>query len=120
MHTNAVSANDYINFATSAVDNLIALYDIRTPRYCIARYSGHVNRRDAVQCAFSPCLRYLATGSEDRSIRIIDIRGAFRELAKVSFLQKDTVCDVAFNPLFPQLASCSYDGSVKFCTEAIV
>ena len=27
---------------------------------------------------------------------------------------KDVVSGVAFNPIFPQLATCSYDGSVRF------
>ena len=38
-------------------------------------YSGHTNRHcEHVQCALSPCLRFLAVGSEDRSAHIVDLR----------------------------------------------
>jgi len=115
IHTSGgVPISQYTVFASTAVDNLIALYDIRTPQYCVARYSGHRNTRDPIQIAFSPCLRYVSTGSEDRSVRILDIRGGFTELAKIHHIHKDTVSDVAYNPLFPQMSSCSYDGTVKF------
>lgn len=65
--------------------------------------------------AFSPCLRYLSTGSEDKSARIIDIRTG-KELVKL-LGHKDVVTSVAFNPLTAQLATCSYDGQVKFYIE---
>lgn len=117
--TTAFSPQETYNmFATAAMDNLVALYDIRTPHACIARYVNHINRREPIKCCFSPCLRYLATGSEDRSIRIVDIRGSFREVAKISSVHTDVTCDVAFSPLFPQLASASYDGTVKFFMES--
>ena len=121
----------YNMFATSAIDNLIVLWDIRfcflaliwncfyhyalvvrAPR-SVARYGGHVNRREPVQAAVSPCLRYLATGSEDKSVRMVDLRTG-RELLKLAGLHSDVVSAVAFHPLKAQLASVSYDGTVKF------
>lgn len=115
VHTSAgVPISLYTVFASAAVDNMIALYDIRTPQYCTARYTGHKNTRDPIQIAFSPCLRYLATGSEDRSVRILDIRAGLTEIAKIHNIHRDTVSDVVYNPLFPQMCSSSYDGTVKF------
>jgi hypothetical protein len=35
---------------------------------------GHVNRRERVGLCLSPCLRYAAVGSEDRSLRLYDLR----------------------------------------------
>lgn len=99
--------------ATAAIDNAITLWDIRVPT-SIGRYAGHVNRRESVQCAFSPCMRYLATGSEDRSARIVDLR-AMRELGRVGQgAFRDVVTGVAFHPMSPQLAACSFDGKIRF------
>ena len=58
-------------------------------------------------------LRYVATGSEDRTVRLFDLAGG-RELCRLSAGQRDAVCGVAFNPAFAQLAAASYDGSVRF------
>jgi WD40 repeat protein len=104
----------YNTFATSAPDNLIMLWDVRSPS-CVSRYSDHVNRRERVQCAFSPCMRYLATGSEDRTVRVFDITGG-RELCRITGAHRDVVSSVAFHPIHPQLVSCSYDGTVKSFT----
>lgn len=117
--TSFIAPQAYTMFVTSATDNIIAFYDVRDPQYCVGRYGAHVNRREAVGCCFSPCLRYLATGSEDKSIRIVDIRGGFRELCKIGNVHRDVTSSVAYSPLFPQLASCSYDGTVKFFTENV-
>jgi WD40 repeat protein len=95
------------------------------------RYSGHVNRRESVECALSPCLKYLAVGSEDRAARIVDLRTC-RELARIpvpavsvsghsphhACIHRDMVSGVAFNPLFPQLATCSFDGTIKFFVDS--
>jgi WD40 repeat protein len=107
-------APDNLNlFATAAIDNVINLWDVRGPN-AIGRFSGHVNRREDVQCAFSPCMRYLATGSEDRSARIVDLR-SLREVGRVGQgVFRDVVAGVAFHPLSPQLAACSFDGKVRF------
>ena len=34
----------------------------------------HLNRREKVGLSFSPCMRYLAVGSEDRACYIYDLR----------------------------------------------
>jgi WD40 repeat protein len=109
-----VQLEAYNLFATAATDNVVSLWDLRAPSV-VFRYSGHVNRRELITIALSPCLRYLATGSEDRSARIVDVRGG-KELVKIQG-HRDVVSGVAFNPLFPQLATCSFDGTVKFYVD---
>lgn len=42
-----LSSDCYKLFATSAIDNVISLWDIRTPR-TVARYSSHVNKRENI------------------------------------------------------------------------
>jgi WD40 repeat protein len=100
----------YNIFATAATDNVISLWDVRTPR-SVCRITSHVNRREKCQCSFSPCLRYLTAASEDRSARIFDIRGG-KEIAKIVG-HRDVVSSVAYHPIHPQLVTASYDGSLK-------
>ena len=57
----------YDLFLTAAVADGIKLWDLRTNR-CVRRYDGHVNRSQPVGVAFSPCARFIAAGSEDRSV----------------------------------------------------
>ena len=101
----------YNVFATAATDNVINLWDLRSPR-SISRFTSHVNRREKCQCSFSPCLTYLAMGSEDRCARIFDIRTG-REVVKLSGVHRDVVSGVSYHPIHPQLVTASYDGSVK-------
>ena len=104
----------YNVFASCAADGLVNIWDIRCCT-SVARFSNHINRREKIQIALSPCLRYVATGSEDKSCRMVDLRSG-RELHKLTG-HKDVVSGVAFNPLYPQLATCSYDGSVRFYVD---
>lgn len=62
--------NAYDLFLTAAVGDGIKLWDLRTNR-CVRRYDGHVNRSQPVGVAISPCARFIATGSEDRSVRLL-------------------------------------------------
>ena len=106
----------YDVFLTTAADGVVALWDLRADR-CAARFSEHVNRRDsAVQASFSPCMRYIASGSEDRAAFLYDIRRG-TALAKLQGHHTDVVSCVAWNPLYPQLATASYDGHIHFFTE---
>ena len=108
----------YNLFATVATDNVVGLWDLRDPQM-VMRYCSHVNRREHISAAISPCLKYLAVGSEDRSARIYDIRGG-KEMVKVQGKHRDVVTGVAFNPIFPQLATCSFDGTVEFFVDPTI
>ncbi len=112
-------------------------------RRCCQTFSTHVNRQQActllladfrrrsrrrradrtvlfflqtIGMAFSPCGRFVATGSEDSSAYLYDVRtGA--AVARLLGL-RDVVADVAFHPRHPQLAAAGYDGNVRFFTAA--
>ena len=101
----------------------------------------HANRRDtSLGAAFSPCMRYVACGSEDKGRAVLyDLRTSRAVSPPVgsssssSFSSAssgggqrlqvtphtDCVPCVAFNPLWPQLASASYDGSIRFFTSEV-
>ena len=104
----------YNVFATSAPDNVIMMWDVRSPS-CVGRYTDHVNRREKIQCSLSPCMRYIATGSEDRTARIFDIVSG-REMCKLSGMHRDVVSSAAFHPIHPQLVTSSYDGTLRSFT----
>ena len=97
------------------IDGVVALWDVRAAR-CAAKFANHTNRREPnVGCAFSPCLRYVACGSEDRAAYIYDVRTG-TQVAKLPG-HGDVVSGVAFNPIHPQFASVSYDGTARFYAE---
>lgn len=110
---------------TLSAESLLVLWDLRAVKP-IFSYNGHINRREnTLSAAFSPCMKYIAVPSEDRSVRILDIRKGFdvnsyqsnnqgSELFKIMTGQRDIVSTVAYNPLFAQLAIGSYDGTIKF------
>lgn len=82
---------------------------------CSRTFTGHRNAIHSIGAAFSPCLRFIASGSEDRCAYLFDIKSG-------SVLHKlhghsDVVSGVSFNPLYPQLASCSFDGTIRFYAD---
>jgi WD40 repeat protein len=104
-------SNFYDLVLSSAPDNTIHLWDIRADN-CVMKFCEHVNRVHTLGCAFSPCVRYVATGSEDRAAYMYDIRTG-RRLVKLKG-HTDVVTSVAFSPLHPQLATASCDCTVRF------
>eukprot|EP00741_Cyanophora_paradoxa_P003060 tig00000663_g2971.t1 len=102
---------------SSAPDSAVRLWDLRQNR-CAMRFTGHQCRSSAapVGCAFSPCGRYVATGSEDRVGYVYEMRtgGVAGRLQG----HGDVVSDVAFSPLHPQLATASFDGRIRFFSDA--
>ena len=129
-----LSSHSFNLFTTMSAESLVLLWDLRAFNP-IQRFSTHVNRREStLNNAFSPCMKYLAIPSEDRTVRIMDLRMATSalsssapvgpatgssgsskgELFKVVTGQKDVISCVAYNPLFAQLAIGSYDGTVRF------
>ncbi|KAG7402392.1 WD repeat-containing protein 27 [Phytophthora boehmeriae] len=104
-------SNFYDLLLSSSTDSTIHLWDIRADN-CVMRFGEHTNRVHTLGAAFSPCMRYVATGSEDRFAYIYDIRTG-RKLVRLKG-HSDVVTSVAFSPLHPQLATASYDGTVRF------
>ncbi|CAH1264288.1 WDR5B [Branchiostoma lanceolatum] len=99
----------YDLFLTAALTDGIKLWDLRTNR-CVRRYEGHLNRAYPCGLTMSPCARFIATGAEDKSAYIYDVResGPLHKLTG----HTDVVSDVAFHPLTPQLVTSSVDGKL--------
>lgn len=107
-------SNFYDLLASSAANSTVHLWDVRADN-CVMRFGEHVNRVHTLGVAFSPCMRYIATGSEDRAAYLYDLRTG-RCVTKLGG-HTDVVTSVAFNPLHPQLATASYDSTVRFYTS---
>lgn len=107
--------NFYDLLLSSAAASGTHLWDIRADN-CVMRFGEHVNRVHTLAVAFSPCMRFVATGSEDRCAYVYDIRTG-RCLKRLSG-HTDVVTGVAFNPLYPQLATAAYDGTVRFYCDS--
>eukprot|EP01040_Poterioochromonas_malhamensis_P023867 gene23867-biopygen8876 len=98
-----------------APDNVVCLWDLRQAT-AVLRYPQHVHRREVLHGNLSPCMKYFGTGSEDRTGRLFDMV-AGKECAVLTG-HRDVVTCVAFNPLFAQIATASYDGTVRFYADA--
>lgn len=108
-------SNFYDLLLSSAANSTTHLWDIRADN-CVMRFGEHVNRVHQLGVAFSPCMRYVATGSEDRMGYLYDVRTG-RCLKKLAG-HTDVVTSVAFSPLYSQLATSSYDGTIRFYCDS--
>lgn len=98
-------------FCCAAPDNFISLFDIRTgDQACVL--SGHINTAMELGVAISPCKQYIASGSEDRSAYVWDLRMQ-RVLQRLKGF-RDFTNDVAWNPASPGLCVAGNEGCVKF------
>ncbi|KAM3576586.1 hypothetical protein VYU27_001574 [Nannochloropsis oceanica] len=61
-------------FASAAADSTVSLWDLRAGAAKIAFFNDHINRREKIGVAFSPCVRFLAVGSEDGVAYVYDLR----------------------------------------------
>ena len=52
-------------FALATLDGGLFMWDLRAPSV-VRTFGGHVSRSYHTGAAFSPCMRYIASGSEDR------------------------------------------------------
>uniref|UniRef100_A0A3B3XIN1 Uncharacterized protein n=1 Tax=Poecilia mexicana TaxID=48701 RepID=A0A3B3XIN1_9TELE len=106
----------YNLFLTSAVTDGVKMWDLRTMR-CVRRYENHVNLSHACSSAFSPCGRFIASGSEDKCAYVYDIRAStyLHKLQKHS----DTVLSVAFNPAKPEVSVSFLHISINFFIKKV-
>uniref|UniRef100_A0A7S3G0Q8 Guanine nucleotide-binding protein subunit beta-like protein n=1 Tax=Palpitomonas bilix TaxID=652834 RepID=A0A7S3G0Q8_9EUKA len=100
----------YDVFVTSAADGCVKLWDLRS-RMSVGRFEEHTNRVHKIGASLSPCMRFLASGSEDKVAHIYDLRKG----TTLHRLHGHTQCvsDVAFHPLHSHLYTSSFDGTVR-------
>ncbi|XP_074657849.1 WD repeat-containing protein 27-like [Tubulanus polymorphus] len=108
------ASNAYDLFVTSSAGDCIKMWDLRTRR-CVRRFEGHKNRVYPCGLSISPCGRFIATGAEDKSAYIYDVRSG-------DYLHKltghtDVVADVKFHPLYPKLLTASVDGKLRLFAQ---
>jgi WD40 repeat protein len=123
--SSALPPETYNLIAAASVDGggLVSLWDIRAASPA-ALFKGHVNRIANCNVAFSPCMRYISVGSEDAQgaatydLRMGGGKGACCRTKENRGVKDGAVVDVQYNPIFPQLATASLGGIVKFYSEA--
>lgn len=101
------------------------MWDLRSKRYCyvsifthfscVRKFTEHKNNTHTIGLAFSPCFRYIATGSEDRVAYLYDINSGLN-IHKL-YGHSDVVSSVSFNPLCPQIVTSSFDGTIRLFSE---
>lgn len=106
-------ASELFATASSGLEGsgVVNLWDARQPEPARA-FVGHPARLGASGLAFSPCLRFLATGSDDRTAWIFDLRQGSL-LARARGSHSEPISSVDFHPSRPLLATGSLDGSVR-------
>lgn len=106
--------NCYDVLLSAASDSTVHLWDIRMRKLGM-RFGTHTNRVHKVGVGFSPCMRFVAVGSEDKNCYIYDVRkGTCMEKLQG---HQDVVSSIDYHPIYPQLATASYDGTIRFYTE---
>lgn len=65
--------SEYNIFGTASLDSTIKVWDVRQSG-AVRSYSDHANRMVHVGFDFSPCMRYVVSGSEDRNFVVYDMR----------------------------------------------
>ena len=69
---------------------------------CVSRFASHFNQALSVSATFSPCGRFIATGSEDKTAYVYDIRSS-SPLHKLKG-HSDVVGTLAYHPLTPMVS----------------
>lgn len=100
----------YDLFLTSALTDGIKLWDLRANR-CVARYDHHKCRAVPCGVAWSPCGRYIVTGSEDKTAYVIDLSSG-QVVTRLSG-HNDAVTSVGFHPHRREVVTGSSDGIVQ-------
>ncbi|CAL1531857.1 unnamed protein product [Lymnaea stagnalis] len=105
------SQSAYNVIATIAPTDPIKLWDLRS-RTNVHSLQGHLNNAHACQIAFSPCGNYIASGSEDRTVYLYDLRkGTYCERLRG---HNEVVQSVAFHPATPFIATGSINSRILF------
>lgn len=123
------SDNFNLLLATSSDEGGLAnLWDLRCGEL-IKTFQGHTNRRDQCLGSFSPCMRYIGVGGEGNcaSATLYDIRGKGKSPAipQSNFgknkegmpFRDDSILDIQFHPLYPQLVTSSLSGRLRWYRE---
>lgn len=105
-----IPAESFNLFFTAAATDGIAMWDLRSGSI-VRRFAGHHDRATPVGLDFSPCGRYVATGSEDRHAYVYDVRTG-TAISKLSG-HGDVVNDVSFRPQKPGLVTSCVDGKLR-------
>jgi hypothetical protein len=126
----------YNLLAAASTDNggLVRLFDLRSGDV-VQKFRGHVNRRNICMTSFSPCVRYIAVGSEGycSTATLYDLRGgSTSSMASTTItaspiqtnlgttnqrntlFRDGTVTDCQFNPIYPQLVTGSLNGQLRW------
>jgi WD40 repeat protein len=98
-------------FLTCSSDNFVRLFDLRVADDPLV-FVGHTNTALELGASISPCRNYIASGSEDRSAYVWDLRTT-KVLSRLKGF-RDVTNDVAWNPLFQQVCVAGNDGRIKF------
>jgi len=65
--------SEYNIFGTASLDSTLKIWDVRQST-SVRTYTDHANRMINVGFDFSPCMRYIVSGSEDRNFVVYDLR----------------------------------------------
>ena len=82
-------------------------------RACVRAFRGaHRNRTQPIVPALSPCMRYVAIGSESRNAAMYDLRTSC-QICSIHG-HRDVVSSVSFHPYSAEICTSSYDRTVRF------
>lgn len=104
-------------FLSAATDSTILLWDLRV-KDPVGHMNAHVARTFGVGACFSPCMRYVATGSEDKCAYMYDLRvgkhgGSVVKKIRTVGANADVVSDVCFHPTKNRVYLASLNGSIS-------
>ena len=108
-------------FATSGADGCIKLWDVRAVHRRVRCFAGaHANSGHRVGMQFSPCMRYLATCSEDRAVAVYDVRYGGGACAPLPMREVPAAVDLCHRPGAAGLllAAGGMDGQLRVFDEA--
>ena len=115
--------------ASTDEGGLLNLWDLRCGEM-VKSFQGHANRKDHCMASFSPCMRYIGVGGEGNcgSATLFDIRGRNNNPIQTNLgrrdrdgnlpFRDDSILDVQFHPLYPQLVTASLSGRLRWYTES--